>query len=66
MFDSRVWREKAVPVPCRVSISKALPHLARGSTRADKLPLWLRADGVRLEDEMDAELLRWARLNSLH
>lgn len=66
MFDSRVWRDKPVPVPCRVSMSRAYPGLARGATRADKLPLWLRAGGVRLEDVMDAELLGWARLNSLH
>lgn len=44
-------------------MSRAYPHLARGATRADKLPLWLRTGGVRLEDVMDAELLGWARLN---
>ncbi|WP_175374894.1 hypothetical protein [Tsukamurella pulmonis] len=47
-------------------MSRAFPNLARGATRADKLPLWLRTGGVRLEDVMDAELLGWARLNSLH
>ena len=44
-------------------MSRAYPHLAGRATRANKLPLWLRTGGVRLEDVMDAELLGWSRLN---
>lgn len=67
MFDRRVWVEKPVPLPCRLSISKAYPNLGRGAVRADQLPLWLRAgtsSGVHLDDVIDAELLTWARLAS--
>ena len=60
--DSRVWREKPLPLPCRVQTSLAFPRLAHGATRADKLPLWLRTGGVQLEDLMDGELQAWARL----
>ena len=62
MFDKRVWVEKPVPIPCRVSISRAFPRLAVAAAPANAIPLWIRTGGVRLEDAMDGELIGWARL----
>ena len=62
MFDPRVWQERNPPRPVRVDISKAFPNLSRAATRADRLPLWIRAAGVRLELTMDGEVLGVCRL----
>ncbi|RDB48311.1 hypothetical protein FK268_23280 [Tsukamurella sputi] len=62
MFDPRVWQERNPPRPVRVDISKAFPNLSLAATRADRLPLWIRSAGVRLELTMDGEVLGVCRL----
>jgi hypothetical protein len=44
-----------------VDMSRALP-LARHALPADKVPLWLRASGVRVEGVEHGEQLAWLRL----
>ena len=45
-----------------VDMSRALPSLARHAQPADKVPLWLRAAGIRVEGVEHGEQLAWLRL----
>lgn len=49
------------PVPVFVDISRVLPGTA-GFTRADTLPLRVRAGGVQLEARMSGRLHSWLRV----
>lgn len=63
MGDMRVWLECDPPEPCEVSIAAAFPNLGHGgSWRADRVPMYLRANGLRLEFVMPGELEVWARM----
>lgn len=63
MVDRNVWQVCSPPQPCTVSIETAFPTLGYGgSWRADKVPMYLRANGLRLEFVMPAELEIWARM----
>jgi hypothetical protein len=53
------------PVPVFVDVSRVLPGSA-GFTRADTLPLRVRAGGAQLEARMSGHLHCWLRIASLH
>lgn len=65
MFDRnrpRVWRHATPPKLIIVDMAKALPALHSGGW-AGRQPLWLRADGLRVEPQMSGELLAWVRFS---
>jgi hypothetical protein len=59
--DGRVLRVLSTPRMVTVELGRAL-DLARRGLPANRVPLWLRAKGWRIEEPMPAELLGWCRL----
>ena len=57
----RVYRRLDEPRRVNVELGRAL-DLARRSVPADRVPLWLRAAGLRIEPVTPGLLLAWARL----
>ncbi|CAM3304740.1 hypothetical protein [Tsukamurella hominis] len=63
MFDPAVWRRCSPPKPCLVSTTAVFPRLGfGGSWRADRVTLFVKANGLRLQHDMPGTVLGWIRL----